>query len=103
MTVDPARLLQMLEPTVRPGSLTQASGPQQGKPAFENRTFDDLLNEAKASTAEPLQAGETEPAKANPLVALGGLGQVENAALRTVLAQARGSESGLGQTEAESI
>jgi hypothetical protein len=98
MTVDPARLLQMLEPTVRPGNSTSASGPQQGKPAFENRSFDDLLHEAKANTASETTVGETKPAAMNPLASLGGFEQVENAALRNVLAQARESESGLGQT-----
>ncbi|MEO0476040.1 MAG: hypothetical protein AAF085_08760 [Planctomycetota bacterium] len=101
MTVDPARLLQMLEPTVRPGNTSAASGAQQGKPAFENRTFDDLLNEAKTTQADGTEAGKTAPAKADPLVALGGLGQVENAALRKVLAQSRGMQSGLGTAETE--
>lgn len=101
MTVDPARLLQMLEPTVRPGNSTQVSGPKQGKPAFENRSFDDLLSEAKTNTTNETQAGNVKPEQVDPLVALGGLGQVENAALRNVLAQAHGSESGLGQSETE--
>ena len=91
----------MLEPTVRPGNTSATGGAQQGKPAFENRTFDDLLNEAKTTQADGTQAGKTEPAKADPLVALGGLGQVENAALRKVLAQSRGMETGLGKTETE--
>ena len=99
MTVDPARLLQMLEPTVRPGSPSTVGGTQQGKPAFENRSFDDLLNEAKASKTEDGQAGEPEPAKTDPLGALGGLGLIENAALRDVLAQARGAGTGLGKTD----
>lgn len=99
MTVDPARLLQMLEPAIRPGASGAVSGAQQGKPAFESRSFDDLLNEAKASKAEAAKVGDEKPAQVNALMALGGFGQVENAALREVLAQARGAESGLGQTE----
>lgn len=99
MTVDPSRLLQMLEPTVRPGSSTSVGGPQQGKPAFENRSFDELLSEAKSSTTEQSQVGETKPTETNPLSALAGLGQVENAALRNVLAQAREAEPGLGQAD----
>lgn len=100
MTVDPARLLQLLEPAVRPGNASAPSGLQQAKPAFENRSFDDLLSEAKSSTTDGTQqAGEATPAQPSQLYALGGLGQVENAALRNVLAQAYGSESGSGQTE----
>lgn len=101
MTVDPARLLQMLEPAVRPGASGAASGAQQSKPAFENRSFDDLLSEAKSSTADEAKAGEATPAPPNPLLAFGGLAQVENAALREVLAQARGAEPGLVQAETE--
>ncbi len=97
MTVDPARLLQMLEPTVRPGNPSATSGVQQAKPSFENRTFDDLLSEAKVSKADGTQAGQAKPAQISNLFALGGLGQVENAALRNVLAQAHGSE--LGQAD----
>jgi len=85
----------MLEPTVRPGNPTQTRGPSQGKPAFENRSFDDLLNEAKTNKTDETQTGEAKPAQVDPFVALGGLGQVENATLRHVLAQARESEAGL--------
>ena len=88
----------MLEPTVRPGNASAAGGVQQGKPAFENRTFDDLLSEAKTTKSETEQSGETGPAQTSPLVALSGLGQVENAALREVLAQQSGSGTKLGQT-----
>ena len=91
----------MLEPTVRPGNASATNGSQQGKPAFENRTFDDLLNEAKTTQADAAQGEKTEPVKADPLVALGGLGQVENAALREVLAQSHGTDAGLGKTETE--
>lgn len=98
MTVDPSRLLQMLEPAVRPGNTSATGGAQQGKPAFENRSFDDLLSEAKATSANGSQAGEVKPAEVSPLLALAGFEQVENAALRNVLAQARGAEPGLGQS-----
>lgn len=98
MTVDPARLLQMLEPTVRPGASSFVGGAQQGKPAFENRSFDDLLNEAKVSKSDATQAGEAKPAHHDPLAALGGFGQVENKGLREVLAQSRGMDQGSGQT-----
>ncbi|MFK7789749.1 MAG: hypothetical protein AB8C95_09695 [Phycisphaeraceae bacterium] len=103
MTVDPARLLQMLEPTVRPGNLSATSGMQQAKPAFENRAFDDLLSEAKATTTTATQSGGTKSGEVMPtppaqFFAMGGLGQVENAALRNVLAQSHGSGSGMGKT-----
>ena len=91
----------MLEPTVRPGNASATNGSQQGKPAFENRTFDDLLDEAKTIQADASQAEKIEPVKADPLAALGGLGEVENAALREVLAKSRGTDTGLGKTETE--
>jgi len=84
----------MLEPMVRPGGQPAVGGAQQGKPAFENRAFDDLLNEAKQSESVATKTSETaSPMKADPLGLLGGFGQVENAALRNVLAQARESET----------
>ena len=92
MTVDPAMLLQMLEPAVRPGKTSASGGVHQGKPAFENRSFDDLLSEAKA-TATGNKVDATASPQANALSALAGLGQIENAGLREVLAQAGGSES----------
>jgi hypothetical protein len=94
MTVDPSRLLQMLEPTVRPGGLASASGATQAKPAFEERSFDDLLKEAKATTGDGTQKSEAARETSNPLGGLAGVGQIENATLRSVLAQARGAETG---------
>ena len=100
MTVDPSRLLQMLEPTVRPGSQPVQGVAGQGKQAFENRSFDDLLNEAKTGeTSQEQVGGKESPQQTNPLAALGGLGQVENAALRNVLAQAHGVGTDSGKTE----
>lgn len=104
MTVDPARLLQMLEPTVRPGIASAMGGSQQAKPAFENRAFDDLLSEAKATNATTAQADgiksdEVTPTQVTQFFAMGGLGQVENAALRNVLAQAHESASTTGKTD----
>ena len=77
----------MLEPAVRPGQ--QPVGKvDTGRPAFEHRSFQDLLSEAAAQPASAEQAGQT-PAT-NPLDPLGGLGQIENAALRSVLAKGGG-------------
>lgn len=98
MTVDPTRLLQMLEPTVRPGTSSPVGGAQQGKPAFENRSFDDLLTEAKVSKTGETQAGEAKPVQSDPLASLGGIGLIENAGLREVLAKAHGADQGSGQT-----
>jgi hypothetical protein len=100
MTVDPARLLQMLEPTVRPGSSAQVGGTQQGKPAFENRSFDDLLNEAKVSKTgtDTTAAGDAKPVQIDPLATLGGIGLIENAGLREVLAKSNGIDQRSGKT-----
>ncbi|MEM9347908.1 MAG: hypothetical protein AAGB26_14970 [Planctomycetota bacterium] len=89
----------MLEPTVRPGSPASTGGVKQGKPAFENRSFDELLTEAKTNATDNKEAGNKKPAQVDPLGALGGLGQVENAALREVLAKSDGTETGLKQTD----
>ena len=102
MSVDPTRLLQLLEPAVRPGNPSATGGIQQGKPAFEDRSFDDLLSEAKTTATQTAtsttQAGEAEPTPPAQFFALGGLGQIENAALRNVLAQSHGSGSDTGKT-----
>ena len=98
MTVDPTRLLQMLEPTVRPGSQPVQGVAGQGRPAFEDRAFDDLLNEAKANATEQV-GGKQTPQQTNPLAALSGMGQVENAALRSVLAQAHGVGTDSGKAD----
>lgn len=90
MTVDPAMLLQMLEPAVRPGNASAGGGVQQGKPAFENRSFDDLLGEAKSAKAEETGGPNASPLPADPLL---GLNQIENAGLREVLAKASATAS----------
>lgn len=84
----------MLEPTVRPGGVGVGAGQQAGKPAFEKRSFEDLLNEAAPTAAENTKANSPSGDKANALDALSGLGRIENAALRQVLAQARQSGKG---------
>jgi|GEM_PF-2463133 len=90
----------MLEPAIRPGNQPVRGVEQQGKPAFEDRAFDDLLNEAKTGgTGQAKVGGKESPAPTNPLAALGGFGQVENAALRNVLAQAQGAGTDLTKTD----
>lgn len=98
MSVDPTRLLQLLEPAVRPGNPSATGGIQQGKPAFEDRSFDDLLSEAKTTATTTTQEGEAKPAQSAQLFALGGLGQIENVALRNVLAQSHGLGSEIDKT-----
>lgn len=90
----------MLEPAVRPG-LPAQGGAERGKPAFEDRTFQDLLKEAGQVSEEGAGAqgaGAQASEKADPLAALGGLGQIENAALRSVLAQLGRPVDGKDQT-----
>lgn len=96
MTVDSAMLLQMLEPAVRPGQLSVRGGVQQSKPAFENRSFDDLLGEAKATMGKGTDDATSAPTQLDPLGVLGGMGQIENAGLREVLAQAGRAASEAG-------
>ena len=83
----------MLEPAVRPGAVSGGVTPAQGKPPFEQQSFDQLLQQADQRASETdgdSVSGDAKPS-VDPLAALGGLGQVENAALRNVLAQARGA------------
>lgn len=81
----------MLEPAVRPGASGSASGAPTGKPAFENSSFDQLL--AQVGTREAQDADPADPeAKPTPsLDPLGGLGRIENAGLRGVLAKRGGA------------
>lgn len=85
----------MLEPAVRPGSSQGVSPVGQGKPAFEQRSFSDLLDEAQQDTPTQGKAGQPDQARsASPLE---GLGQIENAAVRRVLAQAQQVGDPLGE------
>lgn len=91
-----ARLLKMLEPAVRPVDAAGAAKPV-GELPFEQRPFDDLLNEATASAK--VEAPESNPSSdsgtpvaevqgaAGPLSLLSDLGRVENAGLRDLIAQ----------------
>ncbi len=92
MTVDPARLLQLLEPAVRPGAAGQTQ--QAGRPAFEDRTFEQLLNGVRQEADQPVE--EPSDSQAKSLESLGGLDRIENAALRAVLAQNRGADGTQG-------
>jgi len=86
----------MLEPAVRPGAVSGGGAAQQGKPAFERASFQELLSGAAQTPSEGdgVAAGVKE--NVNPLGGLGGLGQIENAALRDLLAQARRSDESRG-------
>jgi len=87
LTTDPTRMLQLLEPAVRPGTAGQGSGVSKGKTPFESRSFQDLLNDVSRETSDASGKDAPPPQESNLLARLGGLGQVENAALRRVLTQ----------------
>jgi len=110
---DSAALLRMLEPMVRPvqapgaqlaGGVRPGRGVSQGTP-IEQRDFDSLLQEANdLAKAEPTGDGSalqgTEDANGSSqkevgmhdaLSALNQLDRVENASLRRLIEQARGS------------
>lgn len=86
----------MLEPAVRPGALAPGSGAAAVKPAFENRSFDQLLADAGQQGAGGTDQPVADEPGGNPLGMLSGLGQIENAGLREVLARARGGGQGNG-------
>ena len=88
----------MLEPAVRPG-LVPSGKVDQGKPAFENRSFQDLLSEASNVSAQEGATSKGIEEVKNPLDMLGGFGQIENAALRSVLARTKSSATEPGVTE----
>lgn len=99
-----ARLLQMLEPAVRPGQASQREAPAQRRvevpPPFEGRTFDDLLRAVEAepprhAASSPEASGPTTPPTTAPTASsaapppdpLGPLRSVENASLSRLLAR----------------
>lgn len=88
---DPStRLLQMLEPAVRPGQAGRAGGPAappQGDAPFEGKSFDELLRTAAdPEPSEPQTAGDAaRPDPAGPLDPLASLDRIENASLTRLL------------------
>lgn len=82
--VDAARLLAMLEPTVRPAGVPGPAGSRgtDSKLPIEQRSFESLLEEARKT--EPMGvAGKAEGKSTDKLLAaLGQLGAVENAGAR---------------------
>ena len=84
----PADLLRLLEPAVRPVSQPPRPTPTAAAP-FELQNFEDLLSEARFSLdpADPApgEAPATERPP-DPLAALADLSRVENPALREMLA-----------------
>lgn len=83
-----ARLLQMLEPAVRP--VTAPGAPRKPATApFEQRGFDDLLAEFSQTTNDGTEVAEESsdkpaPPPRNPLA---GISRIENASLRNLIAQ----------------
>lgn len=98
MTIDPSKLLQMLEPAVRPGMAPASAGQHVGKPAFEDRSFEDLLQEVGQTRTGSAETDAKTSQESNLLGVLSGWARIENAALRSVLAQARGAGEGSGGT-----
>lgn len=86
----------MLEPAVRPGAAGGA-GTQSARPAFEHRSFEQLLSEAREAPLGAAQDQDGSRADGRTHNPLSGLNQIENAALREVLAQAqqRGGAEGV--------
>lgn len=87
----------MLEPAVRPGAVSGA-GQQAGKPAFENSSFHQLLEQASQSEQGDAKALDESQQISRALDALGGVGRIENAALRRVLEQGGNANAQTGST-----
>jgi len=95
---DSAQLLRMLEPAVRPVDQRGAGKARPSAEPFESRSFQSLLGEAQRTHAEGNQAVPGQDASAEQAVAeatpkdtalgpLAGLGTIENATLRQLIAQ----------------
>ncbi|MEM9414068.1 MAG: hypothetical protein AAGA29_01150 [Planctomycetota bacterium] len=90
MSADPASLLRMLEPAVRPGGVAGVAPRRAGDAPFEAKPFEQLLQEARVQSASAQEAEGASPAKfPNPLADLAGIARVENASLREQLEKAR--------------
>ncbi|NBC11130.1 MAG: hypothetical protein GVY24_05255 [Planctomycetes bacterium] len=95
---DSAQLLRMLEPAVRPVPQRGADKPRATAEPFESRSFESLLGEAQRTNGEGRHVGPGQDASADQAVAeatpkdtalgpLTGLGTIENATLRQLIAQ----------------
>jgi len=82
---DATRLLAMLEPTVRPAGLPGPAMLRRNEQALplEQRSFESLLQEAKASSGAAAGQAQTSGA-ADPLASLKQLGAVENPGVRKI-------------------
>ncbi len=93
---DALRLLRMLEPVVRPVGATGAARAPGSLP-LDQQSFDELLAVASQSDAlpgatlhKPIDAGTAVaevPRSLGLIAALADLGRIENASLRTLIAQ----------------
>ena len=84
----PADLLRLLEPAVRPVAQPPRPAPIAAAP-FESQTFENLLSEARFSLDPADPAPGDEPAAErppDPLAVLADLSRVENPGLREMLA-----------------
>ena len=82
-------LLRMLEPAIRPVPTQAFGGAQDGPQTFENKTFDQLLGEARMIAGEAGEASGGQGAEeevADSLSPLARIDLVENAGLRALLA-----------------
>ncbi|WP_432799461.1 hypothetical protein [Poriferisphaera sp. WC338] len=82
-------LLRMLEPAVRPVPVQVKGTSQQSPTTFENKTFDQLLDEARTIATGPeadqVKGAEGESKAVDSLSPLTRIDLVENAALRQIL------------------
>lgn len=94
---DSAQLLRMLEPAVRPVDVSRGGASRPGAEPFESRSFEALLGEARdgggmdaTGPRQDAAAGEKvaeATGKVDALGPLSGLGTIENATLRQLMAQ----------------
>ena len=93
-------LLRLLEPTVRPGGL---QGPKSAPTEpIESRSFESLLEEAKATaattTTESMNETTTKPSRQNdPLGALARVDLIDNAALLRIIGTDRAGTARLAE------
>ncbi len=96
MAANGVDLLRMLEPAVRPVGAGGPSGPK--RLPIEDRSFESLLVDARSAGESGGGTEAAEPQKLDPLESLSGLGAIESASLRNLIAS-RAPASGVTELE----
>jgi len=109
MSSDPAILLRMLEPVIRPGQTGGTSAKAPSAVPFEQQAFEDLLQEAgqekmgSASQEGSATKGDVKAASPDPLALLADFSRMENVSVREQFQITRSSETGSAVSREDTI